>query len=206
MKIDASDLAIGACILQMHNEKWHSVTYFSRKLTSVEQNYDIHDKKLLTIITALKQWRTYAEEAFSLTVYTNHKNLITFIIIKQLNRRQIRWSELLGQYKLKIIYTSEKENGKVDALSRKSDYMRNKEVFNHNVLKINNDESLSFNKWEFNVMLRILRDDQEQYSIMKEKLQIFEKDIDKCIKEYHDESLQRHLEVTKTMQFLRQHC
>ena len=54
-------------------------------------------------------------------------------------------------------------------------------------------------------MLRILRDDQKQYSIVKKKLQISEKDIDKCIKEYHNESLQKHLEVTKTMQFLRQH-
>ena len=84
--------------------------------------------------------------------------------------------------------------------------MRSKEVFNHSVLKINNDESLSFNKREFNVMLRILRDDQEQYSIMKEKLQIFEKDIDKCIKKYHDESLQEHFAVTKIMQLLKQYC
>ena len=55
-------------------------------------------------------------------------------------------------------------------------------------------------------MLRILRDDQEQYLIMKGKLQIPEKDIDKCIKKYHDESLQEHSEVTKIMQLLRQHC
>ena len=55
MKIDVSDSAIEACILQIHNKKWHSVTYFLRKLTSVEQNYNIHDKELLTIIAALKQ-------------------------------------------------------------------------------------------------------------------------------------------------------
>ena len=67
--------------------------------------------------------------------------------------------------------------------------MRNKKVFNYSVLKVNNDRLLSVNKREFNVILRILRDDQKQYSIMKGKLQIFEKDIDKCIKEYHDESL-----------------
>ena len=84
--------------------------------------------------------------------------------------------------------------------------MRSKKVFNHSVLKINNDESLSFNKREFNTMLRIIRDDQKQYSIVKEKLQILEKDIDKCIKEYHDESLQKHLEMIKIIQFLRQHC
>ena len=189
MKIDVSNLAIEACILQMHNEKWHSVIYFSRKLTSIEQNYDIHDKELLTIITALKQWKTYAKEAFFLTIYTNYKNLITFITIKQLNRRQIRWSELLNQYKLKIIYTSERENDRTDALNRKSDYICSKEVFNYSVLKVNDDELLLFNKREFNVMLRILRDDQKQYSIIKRKLQISKKDIDKCIKKYHDKSL-----------------
>ena len=84
--------------------------------------------------------------------------------------------------------------------------MRNKEVFNHSVFKINDDESLSSNRRKFNAMLCILRDDQKQYSIVKEKLQISKKDIDKCIKKYHDELLQKHFEVTKIMQFLRQHC
>ena len=173
---------------------------------SVEQNYNIHDKKLLTIVAALKQWKIYAEETLFLTMYTDHKNLITFITIKQLNRKQVRWSELLSQYKLKIIYTSEKKNNRIDALSRRSDYMHNKEVFNQSILKINNDESLSFNKREFNVIIRIFRDDQEQYSVIKEKLQILDDKIDDYIKKYHDESLQKHSEMTKTMQFLRREC
>ena len=84
--------------------------------------------------------------------------------------------------------------------------MRSKEVFDQNVSKINNDESLSFNKREFNVTMRILRDDQEQYSIMKEKLQISNDKIDDCIKKYHDESLQEHSRGTKIMQLLRREC
>ena len=84
--------------------------------------------------------------------------------------------------------------------------MRSKKVFNYNVLKINDDESLSLNKREFNTILCIIRDDQEQYAIVKEKLQISEKNINKCIKKYHDESLQEYFEMTKTMQLLRQHC
>ena len=91
-------------------------------------------------------------------------------------------------------------------MSERNDYMRSKKIFNHNVFKINDDKSLSSNKRKFNAMLRILRDDQKQYSIMKEKLQILKKNIDKCIKKYHDEFLQKHFEVTKTMQLLRQHC
>ena len=80
--------------------------------------------------------------------------------------------------------------------------MRSKKVFNYSVLKINNDESLSFNKREFNTMLRIVRDDQKQYSIVKEKLQISKKDIDKGIRKYHDKFLQKHFEMIKTMQLL----
>ena len=83
--------------------------------------------------------------------------------------------------------------------------MRNKKIFNYNILKINDDESLLFNKREFNIMLRILRDEQKQYPIVKRKLQILEKDIDKCIKRYYVESMQGHFEVTKIMQLLRQH-
>ena len=158
METDALNLAIEACILQMHDKKWHSIIYFSRKLTSVEQNYNIYDKELLRIIITLKQWRVYAEEALFLTIYTDHKNLITFTTIKQLNQKQIRWSELLNQYKLKIVYISEKENGRIDALNRQNDYMQNKEIFNQNVFKINNNESLSFNKREFNVTMRIFHD------------------------------------------------
>jgi hypothetical protein len=84
--------------------------------------------------------------------------------------------------------------------------MKTKESFNHSILKVNNDESLSTNKHELNAILRILRDESEEFLIEKRKLQISINKIDECIKEHHDESLQRHLEVTKTLQLLRQHC
>jgi len=58
------------------------MTYLSRKLSSIEQNYDIHDKKLLAIVASLKSWRIYIEELSKLTILTNHKNLVHFIIIK----------------------------------------------------------------------------------------------------------------------------
>jgi hypothetical protein len=54
MKIDASNLAIDACFSQLYEDMWHSVAYYFRKLSSAKQNYDIHDKKLLAIIAALK--------------------------------------------------------------------------------------------------------------------------------------------------------
>jgi len=77
--------------------------------------------------------------------------------------------------------------------------MKTKESFNHNILRVNNDESLLANKHELNATLRILRDDTEEFPIKKGKLQIPIDKIDECIKEHHDESLQGHLGVTKTL-------
>ncbi len=104
-----------------------------------------------------------------------------------------------GLNKFKILYTLGKENGRADALSRRSDHMETKESFNHSILKVNNDESLSTNKHELNATLRILRDESKEFSIEKGKLQISTNKIDECIKEHHDESLQGHLGVTKTL-------
>jgi len=77
--------------------------------------------------------------------------------------------------------------------------MKTKKSFNHNILKVNDDKSLSINKHKLNAILRILRDESEKFLIKKRKLQILINKIDECIKEHHDESLQKHLEVIKTL-------
>ena len=87
IETNASNLIIDACLNQKNKKQQHLVTYFSRKLSSTKQNYDIHDKELFAIIIFLKIWRIYVEGALQFTIYTNHKNLFQFIIIKQLNRR-----------------------------------------------------------------------------------------------------------------------
>ena len=84
--------------------------------------------------------------------------------------------------------------------------MNSKKIFNHNILKINNDEILFANRNEINMTLRIMRDDQEQFLIIHEKLQISKDKIDEYIKKHYDESLQSHFDITRTMQFLRQNC
>jgi len=72
-------------------------------------------------------------------------------------------------------------------------------LFNHNILKINKNESLLVNKYELNAILRILKNNKEEFLIKKEKLQIFINKIDECIKKHHDKSLQKHLKVIKIL-------
>jgi hypothetical protein len=54
LKIDASDYAIGTCISQLgKDKKFHSITFHLRKMILAETNYDIYDKELLAVMTAL---------------------------------------------------------------------------------------------------------------------------------------------------------
>ena len=56
-------------------------------MTPIELNYDIHDKELLAIMEAFKEWRVYLEgSTYLVKVLMDHKNLLYFIITKQLNR------------------------------------------------------------------------------------------------------------------------
>ena len=80
--------------------------------------------------------------------------------------------------------------------------MKIKKVFKHSILRVNNDESLSVNKHKLNAMLRIIRDDKEEYSVVQEKLQILKDKIDECIKKHHNELIRNYLDVSKMLQLL----
>jgi len=54
IEIDALDLVIDACFSQEHEDMWHPMIYLLRKLSLIEQNYDVHDKELLAIVASLK--------------------------------------------------------------------------------------------------------------------------------------------------------
>ena len=52
IEADSSDFATGAVLSQqsMTDRKWHPVAFYSKSLSSVERNYEIHDKEMLAII------------------------------------------------------------------------------------------------------------------------------------------------------------
>jgi len=56
VKTDILDFILGVYLLQKHVDRvWHLVTYYSRKLTLLELNYNIYNKELLGIVAALKE-------------------------------------------------------------------------------------------------------------------------------------------------------
>ncbi|CAI7889256.1 unnamed protein product [Closterium sp. NIES-54] len=56
---DASDIAVGAVLLQDFENGLQHIAYESRKLHLHERNYPIHDREMLAIVHALKVWRCY---------------------------------------------------------------------------------------------------------------------------------------------------
>jgi len=57
IEADSSDFASGAVLSQQlpGEEKWHPVAFYSKSLSPVEWNYEIHDKEMLAIICALEE-------------------------------------------------------------------------------------------------------------------------------------------------------
>jgi len=49
IEADSSDFATGAVLSQQSTTdgKWHPVAFYSKFLSSMEQNYEIHDKEML---------------------------------------------------------------------------------------------------------------------------------------------------------------
>jgi len=124
IETDASDFALGAVLSQRNNEGWlHPVAFHSRKFQPAEINYEIHDKELMAIVDAFKHWRRYCEGAtHQVQVFSDHHNLEYFTTTKVLNRRQARWAQELASIDFKIYYRPGTQNGKPDALSRRSEY------------------------------------------------------------------------------------
>jgi len=64
--------------------------FYSKSLSSIEQNYEIHNKEMLAIIYALEKWRYFLEGVTHLVeIWTNHKNLKYLMIAKKLNCCQV---------------------------------------------------------------------------------------------------------------------
>ena len=89
IEFDSSEYAVGDTLMQKANGLWHAVAYFSKKHSSVESNYLIHDKEMLAVVRCIHEWRTeLAGQHFE--VWSDHRNLTYFRKKQHLGERQMR--------------------------------------------------------------------------------------------------------------------
>jgi len=125
IEADSSDFATGAVLSQQSttDRKWHPVAFYSKSLSSVERNYEIHNKEMLAIIHALEEWRYFLEGVTHLVeIWTDHKNLEYFMMAKKLNRCQAHWSLHLARFDFLLHHRPRCTMGKPDTLSRRADH------------------------------------------------------------------------------------
>jgi len=92
VETDASDYAVtGILSITCTDGEICLVTYYSQTLSAPELNYDTHNKELLAIFEAFRNWCHYLKGSASpIDVIMDHKNLKYFSTSKVLSRQQAR--------------------------------------------------------------------------------------------------------------------
>lgn len=111
LKTDASNRQIGAVLKQ--GDK--TLAFFSKKLTPTQLNYGVGEKEMLSVVEALKEFRTMIF-GYPIDVYVDHKNWTHDKTIR--NSRVMRWRLLLEDFAPTFHYIQGEKNDEADALSR----------------------------------------------------------------------------------------
>jgi RNase H-like domain found in reverse transcriptase len=100
---DTSDIGVGAVLDQEGEHGSHPVAFASRKLSSAEKHYPVHERELLAIFYALKELRTYLHGS-RFVIKTDHHPLRYLDTQSNISKRQMRWMEMLQEYEYEIVY------------------------------------------------------------------------------------------------------
>ena len=117
LQVDASDLGIGAIVLQEENGKKVPVAYASRKLKQSERSYAVIEKECLALVWAVQKFSRYLYGT-PFTVETDHCPLKYLNEAKLKNARLMRWALILQPYRIHINAIKGSENAGADYLSR----------------------------------------------------------------------------------------
>jgi hypothetical protein len=123
LQTDASGFAIAGILNQFDGfGVLRPTSFYSRKCSPAEQNYDTYVRESLAIVVAMKQWRHQLDGArYKILIQCDHKNLVYFQTTKVLSRRQARWAEILFAYDFTIEHLDGTKNP-ADGPSRRPDY------------------------------------------------------------------------------------
>jgi hypothetical protein len=74
--MDASDFVISAVISEVIDEQPHPNACHTEQMDSTKIIYKIHNEDMIVVVSAFQEWTCYLQEAnYSISVYTDHKNL-----------------------------------------------------------------------------------------------------------------------------------
>ena len=106
LETDASKFAVGGVLsVKGDDGNFRPVIYMSHLMTPPEQNYPIHDKKMLAIIKATECWRHYLEAIpYAFEIHMDHNNLTYFMRSQNLSKRQAHWQLWMLHFNYSLVY------------------------------------------------------------------------------------------------------
>ncbi len=125
LEIDSFNYVNDEVLFQYDDEEvLHLIVFYSKNMFSAECNYKIYDKELLIIIWAFEHWWLELKLTdISVKIFIDHQALILLMKDKELSRRQMHWVQKLADFNFRIMYWSDKQNIKIDALTHQADVM-----------------------------------------------------------------------------------
>ena len=117
LRTNASDVGIGAVLMQDHDGKLFPVSYASRKLSPRECKYSTIERECLAIVWAIQKFQVYLYGR-EFVLQTDHQPLIYLNRAKFLNDRIMRWTMFLQSYVMRIESIKGSENVGADYLIR----------------------------------------------------------------------------------------
>lgn len=114
---DASQVGLGAVLVQVQDGIERVITYSSRTLSASERNYSVTERECLAVVWGISNHRQYLE-GFEFKVITDHSSLKWLLNLKDPTGRLARWSLKLQQYRFDVEYRKGSQNVVADTLSR----------------------------------------------------------------------------------------
>ena len=115
---DASDVAIGAILLQRDENKVnHPIAYYSKTLSRAERNYSVTKRECLAVLLAIKHFRPFLYGTH-FTIVTDHSSLRWLQQMKDPDGRLARWALKLQHYDFTIVHRAGAIHQNADGLSR----------------------------------------------------------------------------------------
>ena len=114
---DASNVGIGAVLMQPYDKVLHPLAYVSKSLDSAQRNYSTTKKEALALVYAVEQFR-HIILGFNIHVCTDHQPLLGALKRPTKDQCLQRWSMLIQEYKVKLHYIKGEKNIFADMLSR----------------------------------------------------------------------------------------
>ncbi len=117
LRTDASDVGVGAVLLQEYEDGIFPVAYASKKLLDRERNYSVIERECLAIVYGVKKFQKYLYGK-EFIIQTDHAPLSYIQKCRAESGRIMRWSLFLQNYRFRIEAIKGSENVGADYLSR----------------------------------------------------------------------------------------